>query len=77
MSIDEHRIEMDGDYLIIAPNPEGEGSGYVHTISERAWLVDNIANFQINNPKVPAHSITVYELKEVNLKHNTPKVEQE
>jgi hypothetical protein len=68
MSTDEHRMEMDGDYLIIAPNPEG--SGYVHQLSERAWLVENIANFQINNPKVPAHSIAIYELKEVNLKHD-------
>lgn len=66
MNVKEQRIEMDGDYLIISPNPEG--SGYVHAISERAWLIENIANFQINNPKVSTHSITIYELKEVNLK---------
>lgn len=72
MNNDEHRMEMDGDYLIIAPNPEG--SGYIHDLSERAWLVENILNFRINNPKVPAHSIVIYELKEVNLRHDEPKM---
>lgn len=74
---DEHRMEMNGDYLIIAPNPEGVGSGYVHSISEREWLVENIANFQSNNPKVPAHSIAIYELKGVNLKCANIKIQEE
>ncbi len=73
---DGHRIEMNGDFLIIAPNPEGLGSGYVHSISEREWLVENIANFQFNNPKVPAHSIAIYELKEINLKNDRQEVEE-
>jgi hypothetical protein len=69
----KHRMEMDGDFMIIAPNPEG--SGYIHSLSERVWLVENIINFQKNNPKIPVHNIAIYELKEVNLRHGTSKVE--
>lgn len=60
----ENRIDIGGDYLMIAPCPNGPG--YVHQLSERAFIVDNIEAFQNNNPLVNKHDITIYELKEIN-----------
>jgi hypothetical protein len=59
------RIETNGDYLIIAPNME-KGIGYHHTLTERAYLVDNLINFLKQHPDIKEHQITVYELREVN-----------
>lgn len=59
------RIEIDGDYLIIAPNIK-LGSGYYHLLTERAFLVDNLINFLKQYSDVEEHQITIYELREVN-----------
>lgn len=61
---DETRIDIDGDYLIIAPNPD-EG-GYSHSLTERVYLVDNLINFLKSYPNIKPHQVTIYELKEVN-----------
>lgn len=63
--MNKKRIEINGDYLIISPNPT-IGTGYYHTISERDFIVDNIINFLKNHPDINEHQITIYELKEVN-----------
>jgi len=57
------RIEINGDYLIIAPKKE---CGHHYALSERAFLVDNILNFLSNHLDVTPYEITVYELNEVN-----------
>ena len=59
------RIEMDGDYLIIAPKKEGR---FHYELTERTYLVDNILNFLELHPDVRPHQIVVYELQEVNQK---------
>lgn len=71
----DNRIEIDGDYLIIAPNPQG--FGYVHSLTERAFLVDNILNFFRNYPEIKPHQVTVYELKQVNEALPAPAPESE
>ena len=58
------RIEIDGYYLIIAPNPN-HGDRY-EMFTERAYLVDNIFNFLRNYPDVDEHQITIYELRQLN-----------
>ena len=57
------RINIDGDYLLIAPKIMG--GGYHHMLSERAYLADNIQSF-IDNYKANIHAITIFELKEIN-----------
>jgi hypothetical protein len=71
----ENRIEMDGDYLIIAPKGPPE-YGYHHSLTERAFLVDNLVNFINRHHDINIHQITVYELREVNLHalENDPKL---
>jgi len=59
------RIEINGDYLIIAPNME-LGNDYHHTLTERAYLVENLINFLKQHPDIKEHQVTVYELREVN-----------
>ena len=59
------RIEINGNYLIIAPSQK---EGYVHSLTERAYLIDNILSFLKRYPKLEPHQVTVYELKEVNEK---------
>ncbi len=61
-----HRIEIDGDYLIIAPKSKEGGMGYHHSLTERAFLIDNLFNFLKQYPDIDAHDITVYELNEIN-----------
>lgn len=61
---DETRINISGDYIIIAPNPDK--GGYSHSLTERAYLVDNILNFLRQYPNIKAHQVTIYELREVN-----------
>lgn len=61
----QNRIECDGDYLIIAPKPKPE-TGYYHSLTERAYLVDNVINFLKNYPDIKEHQITIYELRQVN-----------
>lgn len=56
------RIEIHGDYLLIAPRGEEHGYGYWHMITERAFLVENIKNFFQNYPSVEADQLTIYEL---------------
>ena len=61
----DDRIEIDGDYLIIAPKgPPGYGNYKV--LSERAFLVDNLLNFITNHDIKDPHIITIYELRQVN-----------
>jgi len=61
------RIEINGDYLIIAPKKDG-GYGHHYELSERAFLIENILSFLDDHPDVTPHQITVYELNEVNLR---------
>ena len=59
------RINVNGDYLIIARKP-GAGLGYYHTLSGRNCLVENIIIFLDNCKDIEKHDITIYELKEIN-----------
>lgn len=59
------RIEIDGNYLIIAPAPENMGN--YQMLTERAYLIDNILNFIEQHRDIDPHQITIYELKQVNV----------
>lgn len=87
ITTETNRIEIHGDYLLIAPRGEEHGYGYWHMISERAFLVENIKNFFKNYPSIEAHQLMIYELRGLNgkahltqlgdaalphLRHNTP-----
>ena len=61
----DKRINKDGDYLIIAPQPD---LGNYQMLTERTFLVDNLIAFTKNHPDIDPHQITVYELTEINLK---------
>jgi hypothetical protein len=61
----EKRININGQYLIIAPNEE-RGLGYHHQLAERAFLADNLKNFLEAHRDIEVHQITIYELREVN-----------
>lgn len=63
------RVNINGDYLIIAPKG-APAFGYYHSLTERAFLVDNLENFIREHPKIDRHLITIYELKEVNEESN-------
>ena len=58
------RININGDYLIIAPTTSCVGNHQM--LSERAYLADNIINFLENYPDVKTHAISIYELCEIN-----------
>lgn len=62
----EKRMQIGGDYLIIAPKEDG--NGYRHSLTERAFLVDSLIAFLKRFPKIMPHQITIYELKQVNEK---------
>lgn len=59
------RIEANGSYLILAPKSSPE-FGYYHSISEHAYLVDNLIAFLQRHTDIDKNQITVYELREVN-----------
>ena len=60
-----HRIEMNGDYLIVAPKKES-GYGFHKMFTERTFLVTNLLNFIQAHPEITQDQITIYELKEIN-----------
>ena len=68
MEVTEKRINLNGDYLLVAPKSQKDKfiPGYHHQLSERAFLVDNISNFLSNYPGTEVHQITIYELREIN-----------
>ena len=58
------RVNINGDYLIVAPKPNG--CGLYETLVERAFLIDNVINFLEQHPDIDPHQITIYELHEIN-----------
>jgi hypothetical protein len=66
ITFETNRIEIHGDYLLIAPRGEEHGYGYWHMLSERVFLVENIKNFFKNYPSVEAHQLMIYELHGLN-----------
>jgi hypothetical protein len=61
-----NKIEIDGHYLIIAPKP-GLGMGNHQMLSECEFLEINIENFLRNYPEILRDTITIYELKKVEI----------
>ena len=59
----KRRIEINRDYLIIAPQPE---TGNYQMLTERAYLADNLLNFIEQHSDIEPHQITIYELVEIN-----------
>lgn len=56
------RINCDRHFLLLAQHPRG---GYIHMLSERAYLVHNILNF-IEQNKLTRSAVTIYELRQIN-----------
>lgn len=55
---------LHGDYLIFARKPD-PGTGYYHSLTERAFLLVNVKNFLFSHPDISVEDVEVYELKSI------------